>query len=194
MLWPSVRALRKRHPRLLPRLLVLDPTHLQESLLRGEVDVALLDRPPPPSAELFVERLGRLGHGIFAPPGHPLAGRRNLDLREVATYAFAVAAPRADDPVPPDRWPAEIPREELLRVADVAMAADACAEVGVLAVLPDLVGRGHAGGLRRLPVALPSGAEADLYAVARAPAGGAHHARTDAALEVLRARAGTLST
>ena len=67
------------------------------------------------------------------------------------------------------------------------MAADACAALGLLAVLPDVVGTRHPGGLVRLPIDLGALAATDLYAVTRVPVG--RHARTDLTLEAIRVQA-----
>jgi len=187
LVWPALASVIAEHPRLLPRGSVLDATHVRELLLRGEIDVALTDRAPAAARELAIERVIRVAHGVFAPPDHPLVDREGLEVEEVARYRFAVSAPRAGDVVPSDLWPPEIPRAELVSVPDPGMAADACARLGLLAVLPDLVGRSHPTGLERLDLELGPRAFTELYAVTRAPVG--QHVRTEAALSALGAEA-----
>jgi len=187
LVWPALAAATADHPRLIPRVSVLDPVGVHKLLLRGEVDLALIDRALPPTPDVVVERIASLGHGVYAGPGHPLRGRPRLELAEVARHRFVVATPAAGDQAPPDPWPPEVARGELVWVPDGAMAADACAALGALAVLPDVVGRRHPGGLERLAVRLGAHAVTELYAVTRVPVG--RHRRIAIVLDAVRARA-----
>ena len=189
LVWPALGAVTARHPRLVPRVSVLDPVQVEKRLLRGEIDLALIDRVLPPHPDVVVERIARLAHGVYAGPGHPLAGRPRLDPAEVARHRFVVPTPAAGDAAPPDHWPPEVARPELVWVPDAAMAADACAALGALAVLPDVVGQSHPG-LSRLALRLGSHAATNLYAVTRVPVG--RHPRIAAVLDALRARAATI--
>jgi DNA-binding transcriptional LysR family regulator len=69
--------------------------HLQEgnrreiiaALLKGDVDVAVMGKPPD-DADVSAEPFAPHPSVIIAPPDHPLAGRRNIPLEDLACERF----------------------------------------------------------------------------------------------------------
>ena len=79
------------HPGLKLRLRVGFSTELAPALTEGEIDVALLllspDGPPP---GLAFDPLLRTGPVVAAREGHPLAGKPDLSLAELAGYPWLI--------------------------------------------------------------------------------------------------------
>jgi LysR family transcriptional regulator, low CO2-responsive transcriptional regulator len=53
----------------------------------GEIDLALMGRPPP-RTPVVAEPFARHPHGVIAPPGHRLAGKKRLDPQKLANEPF----------------------------------------------------------------------------------------------------------
>jgi DNA-binding transcriptional LysR family regulator len=148
---PALDDLRAAHPALVPSVRVSREEDVPAMLLGGALDLAFV-RLPLPRAQLTLERLGSLSSGVYAGDGHPLHGARNVDLRRVLDHAFVLI--EAEE-APGLWWPPQYRRKVALRVEAVDLAADICAQGGLLAVLPDVVADRHreAGAdLRRLPL------------------------------------------
>jgi len=143
---PALDELREQHPGLVPHLRGAPSSSVPSMLLRGDLDLALLDDPVA-HEELHVERLVRLTHGVYCGRGHPLFEARRASREQVLAHAFVAPAP---DPrgVTPDAWPAGEERTVALRVARMQTGLDACASGSYLCVLPDLIAQ--RAGLRRL--------------------------------------------
>ena len=179
---PTLGDLKKAAPELTPLVRDAPPSEVNGLLLRGRLDVALLLEPTP-HADVAVEELATISHGVYAAGrGHPLVGRRALGLAELLEHDFVVP--------PRDDWPVEHRRRVGARVADLAMAADVCAETGLLASLPDVLVGAHPRGreLARLPVEPTR--QSTLYVAYRRPL--VHHARTEVVLDALRERSRAL--
>lgn len=156
------------HPGLRPHLTHLLDHDVNRALLRGELDVALLQHPTP-HPELVVERLALCPYGIYCGPGHPLHEVEEVGLDELLRHPF-VAPPSLEGPAL-DGWPAHLPRTVAMTIVQVEVAVRVCAEGALLSVLPDpVVASSVLGtGLRRLPVELI--APSVLHAVHRRPVG-----------------------
>lgn len=157
---PAIERLRERNPELVPTIWS-DRSHLaNQRLLNGTLDVALLDDPEV-DARLVVERVARLGYGVYCGPGHALYGHPGPSLDDLAGYGFA-GPPGGED----DHWPPDRTRQVALRLAYLHLGVEACAGGRYLAVLPDAIARAWTGPepLWRL-VSLR--AETALYAVHR---------------------------
>jgi DNA-binding transcriptional LysR family regulator len=83
LLPPVLKAFARRHPGITVRLREESSPALAELLLKGEADLAIFDeaglRPGLEGATLFKEELY-----LALPPGHQLAGKQGLRLRQVA--------------------------------------------------------------------------------------------------------------
>lgn len=157
---PALRQVLREHPRLVPDVSCLEASAANQSLVRGDLDVALLDDPEPASG-LVVERVRAIRYGVYCGVGHPLAAAASVIVEEVTRYPF-VAPPTAND-----HWPVDIPRRVGFTVGRLDLGVELCATGEYLAVLPDDIvpGRDRAGRLRRLPLDIFP--ETALYAVHR---------------------------
>lgn len=156
------------HPQLRPHLTHLLDTHVNRALLRGELDVALLQHPTP-HPELAVVPLAHCPYGVYCGAGHPLAEREHVTVEDVLAHPF-VAPPVTDGPSL-DGWPAQLERTVAMTIVQVEVAVRVVAEGRLLSVLPvPIVASSSAAlGLRRLPVDLI--APTVLHAVHRRPVG-----------------------
>lgn len=153
------------HPSLVPHLTHVLDSDVPRALLRGELDVALLQHPEP-HPELAVQPLAQCHYGVYCGPGHPLhTGEATLD--DLLAHPF-VAPPPTGGPAS-DGWPAHLQRQVAMTIVQVEVAMRVCAEGSLLSVLPDPVVASTPGGalLRRLPVEVIS--PTVLYVVHRRP-------------------------
>jgi len=176
---PAVAAIADDHPEVFPILRTYGDASVGAALQRGELDVALADRPPD-QADLTVERLAEVSYGVYCGRGHPLRHVRHLEPEELRAHPF-IGPPEGVT----DQWPPELKRRLGARV-DLYLTGVALAETGAyLALLPDQEATAHE--LHRLPIALDI--TMPLYMVSRREVG--HHALTDVALEYLRRQVNT---
>jgi len=174
---PTVAAIARAHPEVFPILRTYNDTAIASALQRGELDVALADRPPS-HADLTVERLADVPYGIYCGEGHPLHGATEVSTAELRRHPF-IGPPEGVS----DQWPPELERRLGARV-DLFLTGMALAETGAyLAMLPDR--EAHVRDLFRLPVDI--GVTTTLYVVSRRVVG--QHALTQMALDHLRAQA-----
>ena len=176
--------LRRDHPGLRPTLTHLFDARVNGALLRGELDVALVQHPEG-HGELRVEALGTCAYGVYCGPGHPLWEREELDLEELLRHPF-VAPPAAGFGLPADGWPAHLERDVAVRIMQVEVAARFCASGRLLSVLPTPVVLSSPlhHSLHRLPLDLvPS---APLHAVYREPVGAPGTSLAEAVVAAVR--------
>jgi len=182
----AVPQLREAHPELV--LSLVPPSGpLVQSLLQGQIDLALVEQPLR-HAELTLTRLGRGGSSVYCGRSHPLwgkASRKGTVLNDAALAKHEFVAPPEVGGAALDDWPATRARRVGLRVDQVRVALQACLDGGFLAVLPDDVARAavERKELRALSgVKIPS---SEVYALARL----ALHPRDSAqiAVETIRA-------
>lgn len=88
----ALGAFGKAHPNIELRLTVSNREDLFTVLRNDAVDIAVMGRPPE---DIAVERwvIGDHPHIIVAPPDSPLAGRRGLELADLADQTFLVREP-----------------------------------------------------------------------------------------------------
>ena len=173
---PAVAAIAREHPRVTPVLRTMSDSLVGPALRRGEIDVALTDRPVS-HRDLAVDELAEVTYGVYCGRGHALYGVETLEPRALGTHPF-IGPPEGVN----DQWPPELERRVMARV-DLFYTGVALAETGAyLALLPDPVARTD-GRLWRLPYDL--GVRRSLYVAYRRPVG--RHALTRLAIEVLRA-------
>ena len=141
----------REYPRLRPKLVHLWDAAVNQALLRGDLDVALLQHPDP-HPELQIERLASCPYGVYCGPGHPLWDVPNPaadDLRDHPFVAPPAAAGRASD-----GWPPGLKRTVAIEIIQVEVAVRICAAGTLLAVLPSpgISSEGYRDQLRRLPL------------------------------------------
>jgi DNA-binding transcriptional LysR family regulator len=151
--------LRERHEELVVHVRQVAASVAPALLLRGQLDVALLDVELG-GERTTRERVGSLPCGIYVGRDHPLARKRRPSLRDVVSFPFAALDPTRDGA--PDPWPADVERTVTLYVERAGVLAEVCARDSHVVVLPDALAN---DALRRVPVnvarALP------LFAVRR---------------------------
>ncbi len=154
------------------------PAELAPRILRGDLDLAIVTRPPPAS-RLRVEDLGAVRYGVYCGAKHPLYRARAPDRDAILAHPFVAPTPRAGGE-PGDHWPPGVERTVALFLPALHPAMAVCAAGYLLAVLPDATVEASAERreLRRLPIELvrPS----PLFAVRRQPLGA-----TDRASEIV---------
>jgi DNA-binding transcriptional LysR family regulator len=118
----------------------------QEGMLRdGRADVALLHRPFDSTVGLDLEELTTEGQVVVLPAGHPLSGRAELRLADLATITELPPArwPRRDGTYPPGSGPEVHNHEQLLQLIALRKT---------MAVLPDSVQAQLRGGHTVIPL------------------------------------------
>jgi len=150
------------HPHLRPHLTHVSDGDVNRALLRGDLDVALLERPQPDPA-LEIVPLARCPYSVFCGPGHPLHGAAP-GLDEVLAHPFVAPAGGGQTV---DGWPPALERTVVMTVVAVDDALRVCREGTLLSVLPDPVVSVAPGGdrLHRLPLDLVP--PTTLFAVSR---------------------------
>jgi DNA-binding transcriptional LysR family regulator len=173
-LLPAVQALATEQAELRIHIVSLPATRVRDRLMRGVIDVALLEGDAHADG-LTVERFGFEKHGVYCGASHPLASRANVTIDECLAHPFAAPVRHAHD-----RWPAHLPRKVGLRVPTLGAGLAACATGRWLALLPDDVA--PQTGLVRLGVGVL--AEAPRYVASRS---GKTNPRVTVLLDALRA-------
>ncbi len=177
-LWPLLKTLRATHPNLTASVHSSRPSEVAVQILRGQVDVALVEVPPV-HKQLHVEALQSLHYGLYCAPSSAYAQQRwtLANLRTSATFAI----PGSDGaPGGLSHWPADLRPRDVVVVEDMSMAQEACHALDAIAALPEVVARN--ANMRRLEVDFAP--DATLFAVYRKPV--SVHPRTEALLELLR--------
>ncbi len=160
-------ALIRDHPGLRPKLTHLWDSAVNEALLHGDLDVALLQHPEP-HPELRIEGLATCPYGVFCGRGHPLWDADEVTEADLSAHSF-VAPPPSGSGLPSDGWPARLDRTVSMHIIQVEVAVRVCASGALLSVLPVPVvaGGAYRDRLRRLPVAII--AASTLHVVTRRP-------------------------
>ena len=182
LLLPTLAALRSRDAEVVPLLFEIPTRSVNEAVLSGTVDIALVDRVTA-DPNVRAERLGTYANGVFAGRRHPSALERRPTTSQILGHPFAVATSH-DAAGPTDVWPADQTRRVGLDVAPIHLGPEVCEDGSLLAVLPEPFGR-SSGRLRRLPFPLPP---TTLFAVIRPPVGPTP--RVVALIALLRQRLG----
>ena len=158
---PALRKLRESNPELIAHVRSTAPSQAAHLLVDGGLDIFVTDSPVTRS-ELRVTKLGDLEHSIYASDFHPLTEQLDVTIEDVLEYPF-VAPPEGIA----DHFPLHLERKVGMVVEQLHVAAQVCAQDGLLAVLPDVVARDFRGdgSLVRLPIdVVPS---QPLYALSR---------------------------
>ncbi len=138
-------------------------------LLRGEIDIGVLERPDP-HPRVATEALGEFSSGIFCSRRHPLWAEKRPTWKAVLRHRFVAPEPRTLE-VWRDSWPPDRPRQVALRASPAHFGPELCEDGALLAYLPDPLGR--ASRLRRIPLRVAP--RTLLYAAFRPQLGPARH-------------------
>jgi DNA-binding transcriptional LysR family regulator len=85
----GLRAFSREHPGVCTQIREMSPKEQEEALRRGEIDLALLGAPCPElAAEFRATAIRKTPMAIVLPDDHRLAGRKSLDLAELAGDPF----------------------------------------------------------------------------------------------------------
>ncbi len=181
----AVLRLRRENPGLEPTVTHLFDAKVPGALLRGELDVALLQHPEA-HPELRIEPLAACPYGVYCGPGHPLWRQPEVSLEQLLAHPF-VAPPQAGFGLPADGWPAHIDRTVAVRIMQVEVAARFCASGELLSVLPTPVvsSSPFVDSLHRIPLNLIP--DATLNAVYREPVGAPGTSLAEAVVTAVRA-------
>lgn len=155
----------------------------QESLLTGEIDVALLHAPIS-APGLTSAPVGFVRSAVVCAPTDPLASAPSASLEDLAGRAFA-APEGASATFADDGWPLDLPRRVELYSDFVAVVVEGCVRGGLLGVLPRSVA--ERSGLVAVPIDVVPPRQ--VYAVHRTShRGEAVHDILGPLLDALRAR------
>ena len=150
MVLDTLRQMVTEHPALLPKMVTLEPNDLAHQLLRGELDVAVINNLVDIEG-LTSTKLGEVPHAVFCGREHPLYGRKQTTLEQLAEHAFA--APTATpNGVYEDGWPNHITRHVVMEFSQMSVGFRACRDHALLAVLPDDVAEDEDGLWRLMPI------------------------------------------
>ncbi|MEO8102193.1 MAG: LysR substrate-binding domain-containing protein [Betaproteobacteria bacterium] len=79
----------KSHAGVTVKLLVNNREQVVQQLLENRVDLAIMGRPPP-GLEAVASAFAKHPHGIVAPPDHPMAKRKRINLKLLADENFLI--------------------------------------------------------------------------------------------------------
>jgi len=168
VIFPVLATMRELHHDLRPYLHSLPMGEIPGALLRGELDVALLALELQ-HADLVTEHAMDLARSVWASPTHPLSEHADdVSPDELARHGFVAPTPLGDGTVP-DGWPLGAERRIDVHVAYMQTALDAVRGMGLLSILPDVVG--EASGFVQIQCAELGGefAPTSLFALSRPP-------------------------
>jgi DNA-binding transcriptional LysR family regulator len=161
---PALERIRREHPAVHPAIVTAGPARVNAQLLDGRLDLAVLDDPSS-EPSVRIEKLTDLSYGVYCGSAHPLRAAKALAPAELANHPFVT--PSEGD----DHWPVEWARPVALRVNQLYLGMQVCAEGELLALLPDVAAQRFSGPgtLHRLPIEIPTSVA--LYLVQRRPLG-----------------------
>ncbi|GAA3524316.1 LysR substrate-binding domain-containing protein [Amycolatopsis ultiminotia] len=153
-------AFHRRHPLVDLHLTVsmTGSTGLAADVRHGRLDVALLSLPGSDLSGLVARRLADVPYRAVLPAGHPLSGRAELTLRELAGERFVDSPQGFGNRLAVDR-----------AFAALGMSRRVGAEVGDMPATPDYVAAGL--GVAVLPDVLPMDTRQDVVAIPLAEPG-----------------------
>ncbi len=148
LLLAALPLLRARAPELRPQLLELPRERIASALLRGELDVALVESLIQ-HPELTTTPLCQAPRAIYCGRGHPLRRRPPGSLTAALEHEFAALG--GAESSPRDDWPLARARRVAVRVESPRLLAALCERGQLLAVLPERYARARPrGALKRV--------------------------------------------
>ncbi|MEU2180645.1 LysR family transcriptional regulator [Streptomyces thermolilacinus] len=160
-LFDALAAFHEAHPGVEVLLREDDSERLVEAVRAGGLDLALIGTPAPPPEGL--EALTLVSERLVAavPPGHPLAGRRRVALRDVAAHPVVCMPPGTGLRAVFDR-----------ACADAGVRPSVTLQAGAGDAIADLAARGLAVAVLSESMAAPHGERLTARTIedARAPA------------------------
>ena len=89
----SIQTFNAEYPDVRLRLIARSYTPLIQLVRSGEVDLALCAPPPPDEVSLEFDRLFIYNVVLLTPPGHPLASKNEIGLKDIAAYPLILPGP-----------------------------------------------------------------------------------------------------
>ena len=121
----------KSHAGVTVKLLVNNREQVVQQLLENRVDLAIMGRPPR-GLEAVASPFARHPHGIIAPPDHPMARRRRINLKCLAGENFLIRESGSGTRTSMERVFAE---HEVKVASTMEMASNETIKQGVMAGL-----------------------------------------------------------
>ena len=165
---PALHRLLLTHPRIRPAISTPPLAEIPIRIRSGRLDVAFVESPVD-GQDLVTTRIGSLPRGVWCGPEHPLYRREAVAVQELEDHAFVAPPPDAQG-LAADGWPATHARKVAVTVDQLRVGVELCAQLPVLAVLPDMLAQAHSGRLWRLPLEIVAASE--VHAVHRRALGG----------------------
>ncbi len=133
---PAILGLQAEHPELLPSLSSCLASEANESLIRGDLDVAFY-YDALSHRELHIEAIGQSTASVYCGQDHPLFREETISKELLSEYAFSVPQ-IGDRGRSMDGWPVEIPRKVALQITMLSTNIQVCLGGRYLTVLPDV--------------------------------------------------------
>ncbi len=89
----SIQTFNAEYPDVRLRLIARSYTPLIQLVRSGEVDLALCAPPPPDEISLEFDRLFIYNVVLLTPPGHPLASKNDIELKDIAAFPLILPGP-----------------------------------------------------------------------------------------------------
>jgi DNA-binding transcriptional LysR family regulator len=121
----------KSHAGVTVKLLVNNREQVVQQLLENRVDLAIMGRPPP-GLDAVASPFARHPHGIIAPPDHPMARRKRINLKRLAGENFLIRESGSGTRTSMERVFAE---HEVKVASTMEMASNETIKQGVMAGL-----------------------------------------------------------
>lgn len=127
--------LREAQPALIPSIRHLWDIQVNDALLRGDIQIALLQHPAA-HPDLRVTALAECTYGVYCGAGHPLFDAPAPPGDDALLPHPFAAPPPAVDGTPTDGWPVALDRTVGAEITQVETSVRLCASGAFLAVLP----------------------------------------------------------
>ncbi|WP_304620603.1 LysR family transcriptional regulator [Paracoccus sediminilitoris] len=186
---PLMQLMRNHHPEIEIQLIEQKTIHLLPKILSGSIDIAFCRPPDVRDPKIHFQTLFFETAVVALPDDHPLSGRPELSIQDLANAPLIVpdrrSRPHSHDltiklftDAGLSARIAQVAEEKHTIVSLVAIGAG-------LAIVPRWVSRIAVPGIAFVPLAVPDGSTRSKLILAAAWARGARDARRDALLSVL---------
>jgi DNA-binding transcriptional LysR family regulator len=133
----ALHKVQQEHPDLVGHLIRCPQSEVNARLLRGEIDLALLDTPLR-EAQIEVGHIATLQRGIYCGIPHPLSAKRRPSIETILEHPFATVDPE-ESHMSQDGWPLELDRRIALFSSDWYTILHQCLTGKALVVFEDLL-------------------------------------------------------